>query len=147
MSLRVSTTVRIARPPHDVFAFIATPENLPRWDPAIREVRRTGDGPLGPGSALAVTAEEAGRRVSLDTHVTEYEPDRVFGVAATYSGIPLRLRWRLQPDGDGTLLTSEGEADVGGFMALASGLIKAIVEERIESAHRNVKQVLETSAA
>jgi uncharacterized protein YndB with AHSA1/START domain len=147
VSIRVSTSVLIARPPDDVFAFIAMPENLPRWDPAIREVRRTDDGPVRVGSGLSVTAEEGGRRVSLDTRVVEFEPGRLFGVAATYSGVPLRLRWRLAPEGDWTRLTSEGEADVGGFMALASGFIKGMVEERLEAAHRNLKQVLEAPTA
>jgi carbon monoxide dehydrogenase subunit G len=147
VSVRVAATVRIDRPPHDVFEFIATPENLPRWDPAIRSVRRNDDGAVGVGSGLSVMAEEAGRRVELDTRVTDFEPDRLFGVAATYSGIPLRLRWRLQPEGEGTVLTSEGEADVGGFMALAGGLITGMVQERLEAAHRNLKRILENAAA
>jgi carbon monoxide dehydrogenase subunit G len=147
VSVRVAATVRIDRPPHEVFEFIATPENLPRWDPAIRSVRPSGEGPLAVGSTLAISAEESGHRVELDARVTDLEPDRLFGIAATYSGIPLRLRWRLQPDGEGTVLTSEGEADVGGFMALAGGVIKGIVEERLEDAHRNLKRELESAAA
>jgi uncharacterized protein YndB with AHSA1/START domain len=143
VSISVTATVRIARPPDEVFAFFATPENLPRWDPAIREVRRADDGPIGRGSGLSVDAEEAGQRVSLDMRVTDFEPGRLFGVAATYSGIPLRLRWRLRPDGEGTVVTGEGEADVGGFMALASGFIKGIVQARLEAAHRNLKAALE----
>lgn len=143
MSVRVSKSIRIARSPEDVFTFIATPENFPRWDPAIREVRRTGQGPVHRGSELSVTVEEGGRTVSLDTRVTDFEPGRLFGVSATYSGIPLHLRWRIRPEGDGTLLTSEGEAEVGGFMALASGLIKGMVEERLDRAHHNLKRMLE----
>lgn len=147
MSVRVETTVRIERTPEDVFAFIANPENLPRWDPGIREVRRLDDGPVREGSGLAVTAEEGGRRVQLDTRVTEYEPGRLFGVAGTFSGVPLRLRWRLRPDGSGTSLTTEGEADVGGFMALASGFIRGLVQQRLESAHVNLKRLLEADRA
>ena len=147
MSVRVSRTIRIARLPDDVFAFIATPENLPSWDPAIREVRRTDDGPVRRGSGLHVSAEESGRRISLDTRVTDFEPGQLFGVAATYSGVPVRLRWRLQPEGDGTLLTSEGEADVGGFMALAGGFIKGMVEDRLDTAHANLKRMLETPSS
>lgn len=146
MSLRVETSVRIDRAPADVFAFIAEPENLPRWDPAIREVRRTGEGPVGPGSGLTITAEEAGRRVQVDSHVTEFEPGRLFGVAASFSGVPLRLRWRLEPDGSGTRVTAEGEAELDGMLALAGGLIRGIVTDRLSRAHENLRRLLEEPA-
>ena len=135
--------MRIGRPPAEVFAFIAEPENLPRWDPAIREVRRTEPGPVGLGSGLTVMAAEAGRSVVVDSHVTDFLPDRLFGVAATFSGVPLRLRWRLEPDGDGTRVTAEGEAELGGLMALAGGFVKGIVAERLSQAHANLKRILE----
>ena len=146
MSLRVETSVRIERSPADVFAFIAEPENLPRWDPAIREVRRREPGPVGLGSGLTVMAAEAGRSVVVESHVTDYVPDRLFGVAATFSGVPLRLRWRLEPDGQGTRVTAEGEAELGGLMALAGGFVKGLVADRLSRAHANLKRVLEDAA-
>jgi carbon monoxide dehydrogenase subunit G len=147
VSIRVATAVRIGRDADDVFTFIATPENLAHWDPAIRDVQRLDDGPLRQGSRLVVTAEEAGQRVRLETHVTEFEPGRLLGVAGTFRGIPLRLRWRLRPDGSGTELTTEAEADVGGFMALAGGMIRGMVEERLEAAQASVKESLEVPSA
>jgi carbon monoxide dehydrogenase subunit G len=143
MSLNVKTAIHIERSPHDVFAFIAEPENLPRWDPAIQAVRRKEPGPVGPGSQLRVTAEEGGRQVTIDSEVTEFEADRLFGVAATFSGVPLRVRWRVEPDGGGTRLTTEGEAELRGVLALAGGYIRGIVTDRLNLAHRNLKRVLE----
>jgi carbon monoxide dehydrogenase subunit G len=147
MSLTVKAAVHIERSPHDVFAFIADPENLPRWDPAIRAVGRKQPGPVGPGSELTVTAEEGGRQVTIDSRVTEFEADRLFGVAATFSGVPLRLRWRLEPDGSGTRLTTEGEADLRGVLALAGGYIRGVVTDRLNLAHDNLKRVLEDGPA
>jgi uncharacterized protein YndB with AHSA1/START domain len=143
MSLSVVSRVRIARAPHDVFEFIADPHNLPRWDPAIRAVRRTEEGPVGLGSGLTVTAVEAGRTIVLDTRVTDFEPGRVFGVSASYGGVPLTLRWRLEPEGEGTRVTAEGEAQLDGMLMLMAGLIKGLVAERLERAHANLKRLLE----
>lgn len=147
MSLRVETSVRIARPPADVFAFIADPTNLPQWDPAIREVRPSQDGPVGPGSGLTVVAEEAGRHVEVATRVTEFEPDRLFGVAMAYAGVPITLRWRLAPEGTGTRVTVEGVAELSGMLTLAGGLIQGPVRERLERAHANLKRLLEEPTA
>jgi hypothetical protein len=90
-----------------------------------------------------VTAEEGGRQVIIDSQVTEFEADRLFGVAATFSGVPLRLRWRVEPDGGGTRLTTEGEAELRGVLALAGGYIRGIVTDRLNLAHQNLKRVLE----
>lgn len=139
----MKSAVHIARSPDDVFAFISEPENLPRWDPAIQAVRLREPGPVRTGSGLTVTAEEGGRRVTIDGEVTELEPGRLFGVAATFSGVPLRLRWRLEPDGAGTRLTTEGEAELGGVLALAGGYIRRVVTDRLNVAHQNLKRVLE----
>jgi uncharacterized protein YndB with AHSA1/START domain len=146
MSLRVESSVRIARPQADVFAFLAEPENLPRWDHAIRSIRRTAPGPVGKGSGLVIVAEEGGRSVTVDSEVTEFEPDRLFGVAATFSGVPVRLSWRLEPNGTGTKITATGEADVGGLLALAGGVIRRMVEDRLTLAHANLKRILEVPA-
>jgi carbon monoxide dehydrogenase subunit G len=143
MSLRAETTVRIARSPAEVFAFISDPENLYRWDPAIRSVRLTEPGPVRLNSGLIIVAEDGGRPVTIDSHVTDFEPDRVFGVTATFSGVPLRLRWRVEPDGAGTRLTARGEAEVGGLLALAGGVITGMVEDRLIRAHANLKRILE----
>jgi carbon monoxide dehydrogenase subunit G len=147
MSLSVKSAVHIERSPHDVFAFIAEPENLPKWDPAIQAVVRKVPGPVGPGSELTVTAEEGGRRVTIDSRVTEFEADRLFGVAATFSGVPLRLRWRVEPEGSGTRLTTEGEAELGGVLALAGGYIRGVVADRLNLAQDNIKRVLEDGSA
>jgi carbon monoxide dehydrogenase subunit G len=147
MSLSVKSTVHIERSAHEVFAFIAMPENLPQWDPAILGVARLAPGPVGPGSELTVTAEEGGRRVTITSRVTEFEADRLFGVAATFSGVPLRLRWRVEPEGSGTRLTTEGEANLSGVLSLAGGYIRGIVTERLNLAHQNLKRVLEDERA
>ena len=147
MSLSVTSTVHIERSPHDVFAFISEPENMPHWDPAIQGVARKTPGPVGLGSELTLTAEEGGRRVTIVSKVTEFEADRLFGVAATFSGVPLLLRWRIEPEGSGTRLTTEGEANLSGVLSLAGGYIRGIVTDRLNLAHQNLKRALEGGPA
>src|SRR5439155_23707610 len=120
--------------------FNSKPDNPSEGDPAVRSVPRNEPGPIGPGSGLVVVAEEGRRGVTVESHVTEFERDRLFGLAATFSGVPLHLRWRLDPDGGGTTVTAQAEAEIGGALALAGGFIQGMVKDRLSRAHANLKR-------
>ena len=44
------TTVLIARPIEDVFAFLSDLENVPKWNYGIVETRKISEGPIGVGT-------------------------------------------------------------------------------------------------
>ena len=46
--MELQRTIEIARPPADVYAFVATDheKNHPRWDPAISDMRQQTPGPV-----------------------------------------------------------------------------------------------------
>jgi uncharacterized protein YndB with AHSA1/START domain len=49
-------TVTIRRSPKDVFAFLANFENIPTWNYAISETKKTSPGPVGSGPPTASSA-------------------------------------------------------------------------------------------
>ena len=48
-------TAQIDRPPEEVFAFLAQPANLPRWQSSLIAVRPHRRGPLRPGVEVTET--------------------------------------------------------------------------------------------
>ncbi len=58
----VETTITIARPPAEVFAFVADMTNAPSWQPGLHAVRRTPPGPVGVGSAAPTGNPQEGGR-------------------------------------------------------------------------------------
>ena len=66
-------TVTIRRSPKDVFAFLADFENIPTWNYAIVETKKTSPGPVGVGTtygqlrSIPSTSEEG-------FQVTVFEP-------------------------------------------------------------------------
>ena len=48
--MRFSNSVIIRRQPSDVFAFLADPENIPKWNHAIAITRRITPGPVRVGT-------------------------------------------------------------------------------------------------
>ena len=66
-------TVTIRRPVEEVFAFLADFENVPRWNYAILETRKTSHGPVGIGTTYRQICSIP-RRSEEGFEVTVFEP-------------------------------------------------------------------------
>ena len=70
--MRFTNTITIGRAPSDVFSYLATFEDLPRWGYAIAETRKVSTGPVGVGTRYRQTrtvprpAEESFEVVEFD---------------------------------------------------------------------------------
>ena len=53
--MKFTNTITIARPIAEVFAFLTRFENVPRWNDAISETRKTSLGPLDVGARYEQT--------------------------------------------------------------------------------------------
>jgi len=72
-----STTVEIARPPGEVFAFVTDPTKLSAWQDA-EEVQKLTEGPVRAGTRFREVHKAMGRRRVELTEVVEYDPGRLF---------------------------------------------------------------------
>ncbi|TNC26899.1 SRPBCC family protein [Amycolatopsis alkalitolerans] len=121
-TVEVSTWVGAA--PDRVWALVADIGLMPRMSGELRSVEWL-DGATGPalGAKFAGhSRHEAFGEWSTTSHVVEYEPGRVFGWAVEDPGHPSsRWRFRLEPAGEGTLLSEWMQVGPG-----RSGLSMAI---------------------
>src|SRR5947208_16840048 len=79
---QITTTVQIARPPGDVFRYVTTPANWPRWHPASLRVEGATDHPLDVGEQVAEEFCVAGRRGRAVWTVRERRADQSWVVEA-----------------------------------------------------------------
>jgi hypothetical protein len=145
------TTVRneidIAAPPGDVYGFVTTPGNWPRFHPSSLGVSGAVDHSLGVGEQCVEEFLVAGRRGATTWTVIERVPDR---------------RWVIQSDlAGGTVTYDLGPADRGTrfvrtFTYLPRNLLHRVldalfVRRRVEAeslqAVRQLKAVLEAPAS
>ena len=101
--MRRTQSIEIARPPHEVFAFVTDPSKLAAWQDA-EEVTQLSPGPLGVGSRLREVHKVLGRRRVEITEFVVYEPGRRFEIRMI-EGPPLDGRWDFEPSPVGTRLT------------------------------------------
>lgn len=99
---RVEAVGQVGAPPAEVFAFLADPANLPRWQTGIVVAEKLTDGEIGVGSRANVVRELAGQRIGVELLMTEYEPDRHLALSSSASGIGVEASLDLEAADGGT---------------------------------------------
>jgi len=144
--MRFSNAITIGRSRHDVFEFVSDLENVPKWNYAIVETRKTSDGPVGLGTtyrqirALPSRSEETLR-------VTEFEQDRHLAVEGGLGPLEGTLTYDFEDAGGGTRLTNSAELDARGIMKLAAPIASGRVREAVAQNLGTLKRLLEDGPA
>lgn len=94
----------IEQPPDVVFAYVADAENNPRWHDHVDETRWIDDGPTRLGRRGRQTGRLFGRTWHFVAEVAEWNPPNVVAFQVI-EGTRIRTTIRVEPAGDGTLLT------------------------------------------
>lgn len=140
--MRFTNTITIDRSRDEVFAFLADLENLPRWNYAISETRKSSDGPLAVGSRFhQVRTVPTYREETLE--VVELEPGERLTVTGTLNTLPARLGYVVESAGGATVLTSEVELSLRGPLSLVSPLATRRIKSAVAANLGVLKQILE----
>jgi carbon monoxide dehydrogenase subunit G len=132
--------LEIERPPDDVYAFLADPENLPRWQSEVLEVRRETD------TRFREVRTFVGRRIESILEVTAAEPGREFSLRSASGPVRFSVRHLLEPAGEGrTRLRVVGEAEgAGGLFKLGGRLLRRAARQRFQEDFAHLKAILES---
>ena len=106
---RVQRTAQIAAPPAEVYAFLAEPANLPRWQAGIISAERTSPPPTVVGSTAQVVLELLGQQVTAEVKVLNAEPPRKLVLATSLSGMAVTASLLLVEHEVGTQITLASE--------------------------------------
>jgi carbon monoxide dehydrogenase subunit G len=137
-------TVRIGRPPADVFRYLTDVEKAPEWQSSALEVSPQGE--MGVGARIRETRNFLGRRAESTLEVTEYEPGRKFSLRVVSGPLPFEVRHALAPDGEGTRLDWVAETDTSRFPKLAVRIMAGTAERQFKADLERLKRVLEGDA-
>lgn len=115
-----SRTIRIDRPPAEVFGFFANHANDRTWRPAVAEIEPVDGGAVGTRIHQVVKGP-GGRGIAADIEVTANEPPTRYAFQVVAG--PVRPRGELQftPSGSGTDVRFSLSADVGGWKRFVLG--------------------------
>jgi|tagenome__1003787_1003787.scaffolds.fasta_scaffold18283742_2 uncharacterized protein YndB with AHSA1/START domain len=141
--MRIHETFAIRCPPEAVFAFIADPAMLQRWQTIKTHVTPLTDGPTRLGSRFREGNKISLRRWEQEVEVTEFEPGRVFAVRVTH-GPNSRGRWTLEPQHAGSTVGFDAEFTTPRLLA---PIAKHIIARQFRRYHQNLRRELESPRA
>ena len=138
-------TIVTSKPAERVFALLADPENDPSWSSASAETRKTSPGPVGVGSRF----EQAGRflrlRLPLSLEVTDYEPNRRFGMKGGLGPIEFQGVRELEAVPEGTRVTFTGGGRAAGPLRIAEPFLSWAGRRQLRRDLARLRDVLEGS--
>ena len=140
----IRTTIK--RPVEDVFAVLSDVENSPTWSSSSLEAKQTSAGPIGVGTTTRSVSTFLGRRIEIESEVTEFEPNRKFASRSKSGPFPFQASITVERIEGGTRVNAAIEAEPGGFFKLAEPLIVRVAKRQFQSDFDNLKDLMEANA-
>jgi len=120
MALQINSTVLIARPVEEVFAFLLDIERSAATDPNLVSVEKTPPGPIGVGTTYVLQQRIQGKVRQSTMRLTEIEPNHLIAFAADLGPMEAQMRLSVEPAQGGTRVTAHGEGMPRGIFRLFS---------------------------
>jgi uncharacterized protein YndB with AHSA1/START domain len=140
------SSVRILRPRHELFAYVADPTQFPRWNSAVQSVRSTSAHPGEPGSTFLMRRELPTGPAENTLEILERTPPTGFAIRTTSGPTPFVYRYRFSADGSATILELDATVELSGLAALAGPLAGRAVRRGVDANLATLKQIQEAGA-
>ena len=141
--MQIVRSTTISRPADQVFTFVSTPENDPKWVPVSLRHEKTSPGPMQVGTRTEEHLRFMGRGMRYVWEVTAYKPPHLLAYRTISGPMPVTLRLALEPAGSATRLTLGSEVALPGLLKLASPALQWVVARQFEGQLRTLKSLLE----
>jgi len=141
---KFNKSVYIQRSPQDVFEVITDPAKSAQWQSYSDSAEWTSSGQAGVGSTWKTVGKFLGRSIDTELQVTDWEPPRLVSFKSINGPYAMEVTNTLEAQNGGTLVTSTGQADIGGFFKLAEGLVGKQLEKQIDADNDKLKLLMES---
>jgi uncharacterized protein YndB with AHSA1/START domain len=102
-----------------VFSFVTTFENRPKWCMGTLETRQTSSGAVGNGTTFHEVFDLfLGKHGEADYKITEYERNRRFAFLSTSGPMQVKETLIFEPVSSGTRITQTTDADFNRFKVI-----------------------------
>jgi carbon monoxide dehydrogenase subunit G len=142
--VQAELTIEIARPPEDVFGYLADVSNLTEWQSGVHLAEIEGGGAAAAGAHVLETRTLLGKELATTLEIVDFEPPRLFTLRALDGPALLTIRHELEPSGGETELRVVVEGDVKHMPGFAAGLMMRGAERQFRRDFERLKRLLES---
>jgi uncharacterized protein YndB with AHSA1/START domain len=142
--MRVERTTAIARPPGEVFNYIADIRNDPSWHTDVLNVRSSTEA-VEVGTVFHVQVKPSMGVSEGTMTVARLEPGRLVEFRGQMGKMAPTVTNICEPDPQGTRVTRRVEIDPSGVMRLMTPMMKVMIGKSNEKFLANLKRQLERS--
>jgi uncharacterized protein YndB with AHSA1/START domain len=145
MDLRVEfrTGVRIARSLGEVFDYVSEPENFPRWNSAVRAVRRTSGGQTDVGTRYVMERDLPTGPAENTLEVVSREAPTEFAIRTTSGPTPFAYRYEFSEEEGVTNMQLYAQVELEGMASMLGPLARRAVKKGVDDNLRALKRLLE----
>jgi uncharacterized membrane protein len=143
----ISTSVEIARPPEDVFAYLSDVSRHPEWQEGLVSAAVETDGPVSTGSRIVHRRKLGFGTVATTSEITSFDPPRLVAFRGLDGPVRAEGVQRVEPMGEGSRVSFEMEMRGHGLGALMLPIARRQATRQVAESHQKLKRILESSGA
>lgn len=144
---RYVTTVRTARTPQEVFAYLADLRNFAEWDPGVKAVSQVQGSGGGPDSVFDVTVAGLVGDLTLRYVTEDYNAPRNLLVVARSAVFTSIDRITVEPDGTGSVVTYDADLRLNGVLRVGDLGLRLVFGHIGDRAAAGLRRVLDAQPA
>jgi len=142
--MKVERNISIARPPAEVFSYIADVRNDPSWHTDVLEVSSSTDA-VGMGTVFNVRVKPSMGVSEGTMTVSRFEPGRLIEFQGRMGKMAPLVTNICEQEAEGTRVTRRVELEPPGAMRVMSPMIKRMIAKSNDGFLANLKKLLEGS--
>jgi uncharacterized protein YndB with AHSA1/START domain len=145
----IASSIEIARPPEEVFAYVTDPARLAEWQESVVSSRMEGTGPLAVGTRASVTRRVGRIERAMTAELSELSPPTSWAVRGIDGPVRGNVNGTIAPLDDGARSRLTIELDLVGYgigKLLVPLFVRSQARKEMPTNLRNVKQRLERGA-
>lgn len=141
----MQSTIEVARPPEEVFAYATDPKRFVEWQADVVSVSTEGDAPLSVGARFTTTRRIRGAARTMTQEVTESSPPCTWLARGTDGPIRPSARVTVEPGpgGAGSRVTFDLDFEGHGIGVALLPLVRRQAERSAPISYRKFKELLE----
>lgn len=141
--INLSVSAMVYRPIRQVFEYVSTPENDFQWQYGTLATARLSEEAGALGSFFRNIANLMGRRVVSTYEVTEFVPDKKYGITSRSGPLQSQTSYTFEMENGSTKITVSVHANPVNFFQMTDGALAKGMKTQVRENLAMLKELLE----